>query len=327
MGNAALRDIGELDEVSEADVEGSTVAVDAFNWLYKYLTPTVEFTDDAAYTTADGTEIPTLIGAVQGLPRFFENDITPIFVFDGDSHSAKEQELAERRDTREAAAEKADDARSRGDTIEAARQDARSARLTETMVETTMEFFDLMDVPYMTAPQAGESQAAHIVKNGDAEYVISDDYDALLFGATATVRNFTSSSRPLERLSFPKTLKTHDISHEQLVDVALLCGTDYNGGVRGFGPATALKKIREYGDLETLLDEEDKCMENVAALQSLFLEPNVTDEYEVSSTCEPDITAAESFVVDEWEIAESEVSTSFEKLSDAFTQTGLDRWS
>jgi flap endonuclease-1 len=54
MGNAALRQLAVIDEISFDAVAGSVIAVDAHNWLYRYLTTTVKFTRDAAYTTDEG---------------------------------------------------------------------------------------------------------------------------------------------------------------------------------------------------------------------------------------------------------------------------------
>jgi flap endonuclease-1 len=71
MGNADLRDLAAIEEIPFADLSGSVVAVDAHNWLYRYLTTTVKWTNDAAYTTDDGTEVANLIGVVQGLPKFW----------------------------------------------------------------------------------------------------------------------------------------------------------------------------------------------------------------------------------------------------------------
>ena len=82
MGNAALRDIAVIEEIPFDEIEG-VVAVDTHNWLYRYLTTTVKWTDSSTYTTADGTEVANLVGIVQGLPKFFEHDIVPIMVFDG----------------------------------------------------------------------------------------------------------------------------------------------------------------------------------------------------------------------------------------------------
>ena len=53
MGNAALRQLAVIEEVTLSSLGGSVVAVDAHNWLYRYLTTTVKFTRAEAYTTAE----------------------------------------------------------------------------------------------------------------------------------------------------------------------------------------------------------------------------------------------------------------------------------
>jgi len=55
MGNADLRTLAAIEDVAFEELDGSVVAVDAHNWLYRYLTTTVKFTSDHKYTTADGT--------------------------------------------------------------------------------------------------------------------------------------------------------------------------------------------------------------------------------------------------------------------------------
>jgi flap endonuclease-1 len=326
MGNADLRQLAEIREIELGHLEGTTVAVDAYNWLYKYLTTVGKFTKDEAYTTDDGRELPTLIGVPRGLVRFFEHDITPVFVFDGDPHERKADELAERRDAKEKAAAKAEQAREDGDTIAAARYEARTRTLDDDVVETTKDLLDLFDVPYCTAGGAGEAQAAHFAQTGLVDYVVSDDYDALLFGAPGTVRNFTSSSKPLELLDFDATCETHDLTLEQLVDVALLCGTDYNDGIHGVGVKTALKGIGEHGDLDSFLASRDTELPEADALREIFLNPTVSDDRPPVWVPMPDVDAVRAYIANVG-IDVSQVATSLEKIDEATAQTGLDNWS
>ncbi|WP_122090103.1 flap endonuclease-1 [Halalkalicoccus subterraneus] len=324
MGNAALRELAAIEEVPFEDLSGAVVAIDAHNWLYRYLTTTVKWTADGVYTTADGTEVANLIGLVQGLPKFFENDIAPVFVFDGVVTDLKEGEISERRAAKERAKAKAQAARDRGDGIEAARLDARTQSLTDTIQKTTRELLDLLDVPYVEAPAEGEAQAAHMAKSGTVDYAGTEDYDALLFGSPLTLRQLTSKGDP-ERMDLAATLEKHDLTYEQLVDVGILCGTDFNEGVSGIGPKTAVKAIHEHGDLASVLDARDAAIGNLESVRELFLDPDVTEDYEFDVDPSPDIEAARAFVAD-WEIPAEEVSTGFERIEESITQTGLDRW-
>jgi flap endonuclease-1 len=158
MGNADLRDLAVIDPISFGDLSGSVVAVDAHNWLYRYLTTTVKWTQSEAYTTSDGTEVANLIGVVQGLPKFFEHDMTPVFVFDGAVTDLKDDEVQSRREQRERYESDLEDARERGDEVAIARLDSRTQRLTDTIVDTTRHLLSTLDVPVVDAPAEGEAQ-------------------------------------------------------------------------------------------------------------------------------------------------------------------------
>ncbi|ERJ06055.1 Flap endonuclease 1 protein [Halorhabdus tiamatea SARL4B] len=325
MGNADLRDIAVIKDVSFEELGGSIVAVDAHNWLYRYLTTTVKWTSDDIYTTADGEEVANLVGVIQGLPKFFEADVTPVFVFDGAVTDLKDDEVKRRREQREQYEEDLEAAREEGDAIQVARLESRTQRLTDVIIETTRKLLGLLDVPIVDAPAEGEAQAAYMARRGDADYVGTEDYDALLFGAPYTLRQLTSSGDP-ELMDFEATLAEHDLSWEQLVDVALLCGTDFNEGVRGYGPKTAVKAIREHGDLWGVSEAEDVYVENADRIRDLFLDPAVTDEYSLETTIEPDLAAARAFVTDQWEVDTDEVARGFERIESSVVQTGLDDW-
>ena len=324
MGNAALRDIAVIEEIPFDDVEG-VVAVDAHNWLYRYLTTTVKWTDSETYTTADGTEVANLVGIVQGLPKFFENDVTPVMVFDGGPSELKDDEIESRREQRRSYEEQLETAREEGDAVAIAQLESRTQRLTPTIQETSRELLRLLDVPIVEAPAEGEAQAAHMAKRGDADYVGSEDYDALLFGAPRTLRQLTSKGNP-ELMDLEATLDHHDLTLEQLIDAAILIGTDFNEGVSGIGPKTALSEIANHGDLWSVLEARGDHIEHADRVRQLFRDPNVTDDYEFETTLEPDLAAAREYVTDEWGVDADEVARGFERIEESVTQTGLDRW-
>ncbi|MCO8266800.1 flap endonuclease-1 [Haloferax sp. AB510] len=325
MGNADLRTLAALSEVSFDEVAGSVVAVDAHNWLYRYLTTTVKWTSSEKYTTSEGEEVANLVGIVQGLPKFFEHDLTPVFVFDGGVTEMKDDEVAKRREKREKAEERLEAAREAGDAVEAARMEARTQRLTETIQDTSRELLSLLDVPVVEAPAEGEAQASYMARKGDADYVGSEDYDTLLFGAPYTLRQLTSKGNP-ELMDLDATLDKHDITYEQLVDIAMLCGTDFNEGITGIGPKTAVKVVTEHGDLWSVLEARGDTIPNADRVREFFLDPPVTDDYDYDTDIDPDVAAAREFVTETWEVDPEEVRRGFERIEESVTQTGLDRW-
>ncbi|MXR19375.1 flap endonuclease-1 [Halobacterium bonnevillei] len=326
MGNADLRTLAVIEDVPFEELEGDAVAVDAHNWLYKYLTTTVQWTREDVYTTSGGVEVANLVGIVQGLPKFLENDLTPVFVWDGGVTELKDEEIEQRREQRERYEAELEEAREAGEAVEAARLEARTQRLTDTIHETSRDLLDHLGVPQVEAPAEGEAQAAHMARvDDDIDYAGSDDYDCLLLGAPVTLRQLTSKGAP-ERMDFDATLQKHDLTWEQLVDVGILCGTDFNDGLTGYGPKTALSAIHEHGDLWGVLDAEGEHVEFADRIRELFLNPDVTDDYDVRLEVSPDLGAAREFVVDEWEVDAEEVERGFSRIEEAVTQTGLDQW-
>ena len=325
MGNADLRAVAAIEDVPFEELSGSVVAVDAHNWLYRYLTTTVKFTADSVYTTSEGEEVANLVGVVQGLPKFFEHDVTPVLVFDGGVTDLKSDEVERRREQREKAQQRKQEAEAAGEAVEAARLEARTQRLTAVIHETTRGLLDRLDVPYIEAPAEGEAQCAHMAATGTVDYAGSEDYDTMTFGAPRTLRQLTSKGDP-ELMDLQKTLEKHDITYEQLVDIALLMGTDFNEGVSGYGPKTAVKAVKEHGDIWGVMEADDVYVENADRVRELFFDPPVTDDYELDLDIDPDIDAARAYVSEEWEVPADEVERGFERIEESLVQTGLDDW-
>jgi flap endonuclease-1 len=164
-----------------------------------------------------------------------------------------------------------------------------------------------------------------MARQGDVDYVGTEDYDALLFGAPYTLRQLTSKGDP-ELMDFEATLAEQDLTWEQLVDAAILMGTDFNEGISGIGPKTAVKLLHEHDDLFSVLDERGEHIDHADRIRSLFLDPAVTDEYAIPDGLDPDLDAARAFVTEEWEVDPDEVRRGFERIDESVVQTGLDRW-
>ncbi|MDR9381992.1 MAG: flap structure-specific endonuclease, partial [Natronomonas sp.] len=291
MGNADLRQLAVIEPKPFAELTGSVVAIDAHNWLYRYLTTTVRFTSSSIYTTHQGVEVANLIGVVQGLPKFLEADMTPIFVFDGGVTELKTDEVESRRNQRERYESELEAARAgEADAAEISTLESRTQRLTDTIQDTTRELLKLLDVPIVEAPAEGEAQAAHMARYGDVDYAGSEDYDTLLLGAPYTLRGLTSSGDP-ECMDFERTLESLELTWEGLVDAAILMGTDFNEGIAGVGPKTAVKLVREHGDLYGALDARGESIPHADRIRAMFLDPAVTDEYGYDTDIDPDIDA------------------------------------
>ena len=123
-----------------------------------------------------------------------------------------------------------------------------------------------------------------------------------------------------------RTLAEHDLTWEELVDAAVLVGTDFNEGISGVGPKTAVDFVHEHGDLPAVCEAEGCHVDGADRVRQLFLDPAVDGDVAFDTDTDPDVEAARSFVVEEWEVDPEEVRRGFERIEAALVQTGLDEW-
>ncbi len=276
------------------DFAGRRLAVDANNFLYQFLA-LIRTPRGFSLESPDGTVTSHLAGLLYRTTRLIqEYDIKPVFVFDGAPSEYKRTEIEKRRKLREKAAAEWQAALRTGDYAKAFSKAVVTSRLTQPMVQDAKKLLQLLGIPYVEAPSEAEAQAAYMAAKGDVWASSSQDYDSLLFGAPRLVRYLTISgreylpgkmtTRPLEPelIALSEFLSEVGIASEQLVDLAILVGTDFNEGVKGIGPKTALNLIRKHGSIDNLPDSlRSKVPSHYTQVRELFLAPKVAQEYAI----------------------------------------------
>lgn len=318
MGVTGLRDVIEIEEKQLRQYSDCCCAIDAHNWIYKYMAVQLRYIDKDNYTTTNGVEVPNLPGILRGLPTLLKAGITPVFVFDGHANELKTSEIEARKERAEHAQEKLREAKQRGDIEAIKKYRAQSAQLTQPIIKSSKQLLTQLGIPTVTADGAGEGYAAHLAKTDDRiDAAISDDYDTLLFGSPITIRS-VSGSGPVEHVSLQQLRRETSIEHHELVDIAILLGTDYNDGVHGIGPKRAVKKIRNG---ETAVDvvenrETELTVERVENVRDIYYHPP-NGEQPSNTTITPDYNAAIEFLTTEWELRGSSVEEHIDSIKNA----------
>ncbi len=343
-----LRDLipeGAKEQVDLKALRGRIVALDAYNMLYQFLTA-IRQPDGTPLMDRQGRITSHLSGLFYRTINIAEQGIKPVYVFDGIPPEMKKTELARRMKLKEEAEKKLKKAVAEGVREEARKYAMQAARLTRDMAEEAKRLLDAMGIPWVQAPSEGEAQAAYIARKGDAWAAGSQDYDSLLFGAPRLVRNLAiTGKRKLpgknvyvevkpEIIYLDKLLKSLGITREQLIVIGILLGTDYNpGGIPGFGPKTALRYVKVYGDpIKALKAVEARSGGyNLEAIYNYFLKPDVTDNYTIRFN-PPDEEKIIKILVDEHDFNIDRVKRAIERLKKAYREhfqakvTGLDAW-
>ena len=320
-------DIVETEKIEFKYLENRSVAIDAYNTLYQFLSG-IRQRDGTPLMDSNGNVTSHLSGILYRTSSIAEKGIKPIFVFDGKHSDFKSDTVEKRREIREESEKEWKKALEEGDEEKARKFAMRSSKLSSYIIESSKQLLELLGIPYVQASCEGEAQAAYMVKNGDAWAVASQDYDCLLFGSPRTVRNMTLSGgfSKLEFMELNKVLNNLDLTREQLIDVAILVGTDFNPGVKGIGAKTGIKLIRENTLEEILKNKGIEPSVDIDVLRNIFLSHDVNKDYDIKWK-KVNHDGLIDFMCDEHDFSQNRVVNSAEKLKKlSSSQRSLEDW-
>src|SRR5439155_597063 len=276
-----LSDIVVLEPRKLEDFSGKILAIDAFNTLYQFLA-IIRQPNGTPLMDRQGRVTSHLSGLIYRLSNFVEAGIKPVFVFDGEPPRLKARTIQSRGEIKRRAEREWREAVEIGDLATARTKAMQTSRLTDEMIEQSKRLLDLLGIPTVQAPGEGEAQASAMARAGQAYAAASQDFDSLLFGSPRLVKNLAISGRRKlprkevyvevhpEEISLEATLANRGMTGEQLVDMGLLSGTDFNDGVRGIGPKKALALIKKHGTPEVPLAHRDAYFERKNEVRSAF---------------------------------------------------------
>ncbi|MEM0201441.1 MAG: flap endonuclease-1 [Candidatus Micrarchaeaceae archaeon] len=334
-----------LDQLS-----GKVIAIDAYNTIYQFLS-IIRQPDGTPLMDSKNRVTSHLSGIFYRTLNLIENNIQPIYVFDGIPSTLKQRTISARIKKREEALEAWNKAKEEG-MIESARTYAMaSTRINKDIVESSKELLGYMGIPFIQAPGEGEAQGAAMTKTGIAYGSASQDYDSFLFGAVNVIRNLTiSGRRKLPRknvfinvepeLSMTEDLlRKLDLNQLQLVMLGALVGTDFNTGIEKVGPKTALKLVKENPTIRKLENavkekynfEFDVPLEEIV---DVFIKPDIKninkEEFDILlKNFKPDSEKLLKFLSEEHEFSEERISSGIKKLLDSRNlgnQKGINSW-
>ncbi|MEM5794618.1 MAG: flap endonuclease-1 [Candidatus Aenigmatarchaeota archaeon] len=326
-------------EVELEDLSGKKIAIDAFNTLYQFLSIIRDRMTGEPLRDSKGRITSHLSGLFYRTSNLIEAGIKPVFVFDGKPPEFKKKTIEKREKSKEEARKKWEEALEKGE--EAITYAQAAAALTEEMVEDSKKLLEYMGIPWVQALSEGEAQCAYMCKKGSVDFTASQDFDSLLFGSPRLVRNLSiTGKRKLPRkevyieikpeiIELNQALEALGIDQKQLITIGILVGTDYAEGIKGVGPKTALKLVKEHKTLEKILKNvEWKAEVDAEEILNFFLKPPVSDKYKIEWK-EPNREKIIEFMVEEHDFSRERVEKVVDKLEQAFAsgrQTSLKGW-
>lgn len=224
---------------------------------------------------------------------FLKYNITPIFVLDGKSLPMKSSEKEKRAKTQARGKElfdqyKQDYLDTKGAFERTDKYDKfRSAFINQipfdhTYIKDFQELLIKLGIPVIKCKEESDILIAALWKKEYITAVYTKDTDLIIYGLPLLLTGMISNEfTSIDRSEF---LETCELTNDQLVDLAILLGTDYNDRVYGVGPKKAYDFIKQYGKLELLPSRLYKPtsnrtvirnrFKNIPPLETLILESN-----------------------------------------------------
>lgn len=295
--------------------------------LYQFLIA-VRQAEGQQLTNDEGETTSHLLGMFYRTIRLVENNIKPVYVFDGKPPVLKGGELEKRLLKREEAIKQREGIKDEGTVEDILRYEKRTVRVTREQNDEAKKLLELMGVPYVNAPCEAEAQCAELAKGGKVFAAASEDMDTLCYQPPFLLRHLTFSEArkmPIDQIQYDKVLEALEMDKETFVDLCILLGCDYCETIKGVGPVTAFKLIKEHGSLDKIVEyltaNPDKTNYKVPEdwpyneARQLFMNPDTTDASDVNLKWkEPDVEGLIQYMVKEKGFSEERIRSGAEKL-------------
>ena len=317
-----LGDIITKKEISFNDLNKKRIAIDASNMLYQFIS-SIRQPDGTPLTDSKGKITSHLQGTFYRLSNLIEKGCLVCVCFDGKPPILKVHEKEQREHRKQLAEGRLEKAKEEGDEESMLKYSKQTSRLTFEMSNEAKELIKAMGLPVIQSPSESDAQISFMCERGDVDYAASSDYDCLLYGCPELLLNLTVSQRRKvrntyiainpEMIELKQVLNELGINNDQLMAMAIMIGTDYNSGIKGIGPKTALKLVRQNKDFDSLFKELNPDFD-WKKIYATFKSMPIMKNYQLKWT-EPDADKIKKILVDEHDFSEERVDKMLERLT------------
>jgi flap endonuclease-1 len=256
---------------------GYRIAIDANEFLYSAAATTIKQLYASMTNPLDPLDrdelqrrlATTIIGFTINLMK---SNITPIWCWDGEAPPEKSYIRAKRKDAKVKLRERIATLKAKlMSTHPLARTPAALADFVKLISQdttvtpdemTTLRHFTLgVGIPSVKAPNEAEKLCAALALEGLAAGVWSEDTDAYALGTPLLITGFGGVAEQgmlVNVVSLQHILVGFGrefgwaFTHQHLVDLCIMHGTDFNPNIPGIGPKRAVKFIKQYASIEAV---------------------------------------------------------------------------
>ncbi|CAO3594214.1 unnamed protein product [Absidia cylindrospora] len=130
----------------------------------------------------------------------------------------------------------------------------RSLRVTNDIKRDCYSFLSSLGYPCLVCENhEAEAMCANLVRNGNADGIISEDMDSIVFGDGPLLRYFCTKNKPILEVNPVVARQQLGLTRTEFLDLCILCGTDFGSKIYGIGPHRALELVKQHGSIEEIL--------------------------------------------------------------------------
>lgn len=219
-------------------------------------------------------------GFVAQIATLVSNDIIPIYVFDGKTCEAKEGEMQKRRAVRKKAVCTLQEAKNEWEqqrrnvdlrnfsVMAAAREKYERAKKRVESVPKRTDYTALEtllkkeNVKYLQAPNDAEKLCCQLVGTGQADIVVSEDFDVIPYLCTyggGCGKMLTGLGRDkMVEYDAAVVLESMQLSPAQFVDLCILSGCDFCSKIKNVAGQRAYAFVKAHGGIEGIVRTIDR---------------------------------------------------------------------
>lgn len=218
--NKLIRLHADLSTVKMSELSGKTITIDIMIYMYKYLATN------------------SLLENMYSLCILcMQNNITPIFIFDGVKPKEKSEELNRRRESRKKAWEKYDsilnnlkeDERNSFEIQkELSKLKRQCVKVKHNHIEDVKNLITYFGMVYIVADGEADKLCAELVIHKKAYACMSDDMDLFMYGCPIVLRLFNVQRKTLIVYKLDNILNSLGMNLDNFKIMCIISGTDYN---------------------------------------------------------------------------------------------------
>ena len=225
----------------------TVIGLDAPQIFYKFKMAMMN-SEKEATRPKDGKTISHIHGFFYKALSYLNYAIMPAVVFDGKLPNIKKDKSNQRRISRKKAEEQSKDL-----DVTDKLYDNNKIKLEKKMyvikdeqIREVQQLLLYIGITFLQSYGEAETQCAALNSSNMTYATASEDWDTLIFGSPKMLKNF-SNKKTVTEINHSVLLQELDITHSQLVDIAILLGNDYCHGIDGLGPTNVLNEYKKAG--------------------------------------------------------------------------------